>query len=455
MKVSFIQDVSKERLTWPSPQSRTFAALSDCGLYAEVLQVARKESAISPGKLISSDQGLRQRMRRLHLVQEPTKTNVNALVRALEAFGWLTEIFPSPGTYGLTPEGEQAAQVSITKPKDFRRMLAAKLHERYVVPGWIVSRLHSLNPQGQGEVVLPAPPKSSGRADRRAWHDNEWPHEYDSVTVKAAQRANEVFPSSFPMPLDDWLFQVRSSWKRLGSGDPPGTRKRVGKIHGEKEATFGRRERLVHAMREVAVQFLFGIIDPVAMRWDFNSQKQPIPPRAFSVWCPRLEELEFIFYTDYHPLVPGRVIVPCASFRHYADSPPFEPLRDVVDPYERCLWLHQPQWEQIGEKFLAVLQDTYRRASKQIGAMYVSLLNIRDEVCRQLRLSSIHFDFLLEIAYRLTVRSGISAARSISISLESDIIADQLGAVGLNRRPVYIHNVPHSLIAIAALSRHR
>jgi hypothetical protein len=82
--------------------------------------------------------------------------------------------------------------------------------------------------------------------------------------------------------------------------------------------------------------------------------------------------------------------------------------------------------------------------------MYVSLLNVRDEVCRQLRLSAHRFDSLLEIACRTTVRSGVTAHDSVSISLESDITSEQKGAVGLNRRPVYINNVPHSLIAIAS-----
>jgi DNA-binding PadR family transcriptional regulator len=444
---SSINLLSFDMYTWPTPESRSFAALSDLGLYAEVLQVASKEP-ISAAKLMSQDQGLRQRMRRLHLVQVPSKTNINGLVNALEAFGLLFEKSGSRGSYQLTEEGKKAAQESVSKPREFRRLLATKLQKRYVVPGWFVARLHSLNPQGQGEVLLPAPPKTA-KAERRAWNNNDWPTEYDEMTIVASERANEIFPGSFPVPVDEWLFKVRQSWKQLGSGDPPLAGKKGSAIQKDKKATFAPRERLVHAMREAAVKLLFDIWDHQNFTKDFTTSKTPMSSRAFSVWCPRLDELEFIFYTDYHLSVTGRLIVPCGAFRFHAKSPPFELLNEVCDPQERSLWLYQPRWEDIGEQFLVVLQDTYRRISKQVGAMYVSLLDVRDEVCRQLRLSSNRFDYLIEIAYRETVRSSVSLSKSITISLESDITSGQKGAVGLNRRPVYINNIPHSLIALA------
>ena len=149
-----------DSVMWPTPESRSFNALSDCGLYAEVLQVASREPSISAAKLMSPDQGLRQRMRRLHLVQFPTKTNINALVRALQAFGWLSEEPGARGKYALTQEGQGVAHDSESDPRHFRRLLAGKLHERYVVPGWFVARLHALNPKGQGEVVPPGSSES-------------------------------------------------------------------------------------------------------------------------------------------------------------------------------------------------------------------------------------------------------------------------------------------------------
>lgn len=440
-----------EITTWQTPPSRSYAALSDCGLYAEVLQVADEEPFVSPAKLTSEQEGLRQRMRRLHLVQLPTKTNITALVHAMQEFGWIAEHPSSRGQFAITDEGREVARECSSNPRAFRRRLATELHKRYVIPGWFVSRLYAINPSGQGEVVLPAPPKSE-KTERLAWTRNEWQEEYEEVAARSARSANETFPGSFPVPMERWILEIKRTWNYLGSLNPPVPRKKRGRnpVKG-KVANFGTRERLVHAMREAAINLLFGVKLTEDSPPDFPSSKPPIPPRAFRVWCPRLEELEFIFYTDYHPSVSGRLLVPCSAFRDSAKSPPFVPLGEISDPQERHLWLYQPRWEDVKGPFLKVLLDTYRRLSKKAGAMYVSLLNVRDEVCRRLRLSSEGFDVLLDRAYRDTIQSSLFGSKFISISLETDITDEQKGAVGLNRRPVYINAVPHSLIAMAVV----
>jgi hypothetical protein len=438
-----------EMPTWQMPPSRSYAALSDCGLYAEVLQVAEKEPFVSPARLTSEEEGLRQRMRRLHLVQFPTKANITALVNAMQEFGWVAEHPGSRGQFAITKEGREVARECSLNPRAFRRRLAIELHKRYVIPGWFVSRLYAINPLGEGEVVLPAPPKSE-KTERFAWTRNEWQEEYEEVALRSARSANESFPGSFPVPMDHWISEIKRTWNYLGSLNPPVPRKKRGRPEKRRVATFGTRERLMHAMREAAINLLFGakLADAAP---DFTSSKPPVPPRAFRVWCPRLEELELIFYTDYHPSVSGRLMVPCSAFRYSAKSPPFVSLDTIYDPQQRQLWLYQPRWEDVKGQFLKVLLDTYRRLSKKVGAMYVSLLNVRDEVCRRLRLSSEGFDGLLDHAYRDTIRSSLFGSKFISISLETDITDEQKGAVGLNRRPVYINAVPHSLIAMAVV----
>jgi len=439
-----------EAPTWATPPSRSYSALGECSLYAEVLHAAEREQCISAPGLMSEEQGLGQRMRRLHLLQVPTKTTITAIVRTIQEFGWLQELPGARGKFLISDPGREIAQEIRTNPKAFRRRLATLLHQRYIVPGWFVSRLHAINPSGQGEVVLPAPPKSE-QTERCDWGDNAWASEYEAIAVAAAEQANRAFPGAFPVPTDRWTMELKATWNYLGTLQPPVHRKSKRHPAGSKKiATFGARERLVHAMRETAINLLFGVRLQPESPPDFITSKLPVPPRAFRVWCPRLEELEFIFYSDYHPAISGRLLVPCAGFRDSAPCPPFERLAEVKDPEHRPLWLHQPPWENIKERFVGVLVDSYRWQCKKVGAMYVSLLNVRDEVCRRLRLSSELFDVLLDRAYRDAITNSLSGSKFLSISLESDITGEQSGAVGLNRRPVYINSVPHSLIAIAA-----
>ena len=61
---------------------------------------------------------------------------------------------------------------------------------------------------------------------------------------------------------------------------------------------------------------------------------------------------------------------------------------------------------------------TYQRYSRKAGALYVSLLDVRDEVCRQLKLSSILFDTFIEAEYRESIQEK-SRLKNLTTSLES------------------------------------
>ncbi|MCI0611833.1 hypothetical protein L0244_02480, partial [bacterium] len=253
---------------------------------------------------------------------------------------------------------------------------------------------------------------------------------------------------------DEWINQVRKAWIRLSNLERRLVSKMGKKQNQNKEkpkiSTFAPRGRLAQSMREATINLFFGAALPGTKIFDFKTSKDPITPRSFTPWCPRLDELEFIFYSDSIPSISGRLIVPCGAFRKTAPSPPFECVPEIRDPQRQDLWLYQPQWGFIRIKFLETLQDAYRRISQNVHSLYVSLLDVRDEVCRRLRLSSSLFDNLLETAYRETIRENVIFNRTLSISLESDIRHEQQSGYGLLRRPVYISGVPHSLIAIAS-----
>lgn len=445
---------------WPSPKSRDFSELSDPLLFAEVLEIAGKEDSVSLEKLMSESEGLGKILRRLLVVEKPTMTTIRGLLSAMKSFGWLEESQRAGSK--LTSEGRQVYRTSKQNKRLFRRVLAEEMHKRYVIPGWIVSRLLALNPVGQGEIVLPSPLKD-WQPIQLPWEHCKWTQELEFQTVRATETANRVFPGSFPVDVERWVEQVQVNWDRLSSRVRRKVSKRSRRVESLDEkpdiAMYAPRGRLSQAMREASIELLFSAYQPIhkfELRLElleFRSEKHPIPPRAFRAWCPRLDALEFIFYTDWHPLISGRLIFPCSAFREKADTPPFEILSRIRDPAGRSLFLYQPTWEYIENQFISVLLDCYGRLSRRVGALYLSLLDIRDEVCRQLRLSSTVFDSLLETAYKELIREDITMGKRLSISLESDIRPEQRSGYGMLRRPVYINGVPHSLIAVSR--RHR
>jgi hypothetical protein len=431
--------MSRER--WDKPKSRNVGFFTDLSLYSEALKITAERGSITAPLL---RQELSQRTRGLLFVKRQSKRVAKDLVRELHEFGWLQQANGSRQPpdeivlYTLTPSGQKILKLS---SQEVRRHLAVAMHKRFVIPGWFVSRLWKINPTGQGDVILPSPPRDWW-PKARPWEEKGWTSDLATQVLQASRMAQEVCPGSFPIDGETWVRAVSKVWEHLGTWK----RKRRADASGKKVSTFSPRRRLALAMRSAAVEILFGAVSPGHREPDIwtKASKPPLFPRAFGVWCPRLADSELIFYTDRHLDVVGRLLFPTAVFRREAPQPPFEKLEDIQSPDNDPLWLYQPRWENQGELFLKTLIQTHRLISRRMGTLYISLLDVRDEVCRQLRLNATLFDKFLARAFRESLRLG---ARH-SISIETDIREDQRGGSGLLRRPVWIDGVPYSLIAI-------
>lgn len=424
---------------WDLPKSRNVGLFIDISLYSEALKITAERGSITASFL---RQELSQRTRGLLFVEKQSERVAKDLVRELYEFKWLQRANGSGQSsenalYKLTPDGNEILGLPEHK---VRRRLTIEMHRRFIIPGWFISRLWKINPAGQGEVILPSPLRD-WRPKARPWEEKDWTGDLTTQVLKASEMAQSVCPGSFPIEDNILVQAVIKSWEHLGTWKQKKRADASGKIN-----TFSPRSRLTLAMRNAAVNILFDIVPPGHQEQDIwtKADKPPLFPRTFRVWCPRLADLELIFYTDRHPDIVGRLIFPTSVFRREATQPPFEKLKDIQNPDKDFLWLYQPEWEDQGELFLKTLVQTHRLISRRVGTMYISLLNVRDEVCRQLRLSAALFDKFLARAFRESLRPGAAW----SISIESDIREDQRSGSGLARRPVWIDRVPYSLIAI-------
>jgi DNA-binding HxlR family transcriptional regulator len=418
---------------WSLPKSRNVGYFTDLSLYSEAMKIISERGKVTTSYL---RQELGQRTRGLKLIRKQSSRAVNDLARELEEFGWLqreNKLSKAQGAlYTLTEDGEEVLRLDT---RIFNHRLAVRMQELFTIPGWFVDRLWKINPEGQGEVILPSPSKN-WRPEPRPWEQKSWNRELERQALKSSRMANSVSPGSFPIEEEIWVEVVRSAWDHLGTW----------KRKSDRIRTFSTRRRLSLAMRRAAVELLFSSQPPGQSEPNIQtrSDKPPLYPRTFRIWCPRLADLEMVFYADKHPDVVGRLVFPTAVFRNDAPRPPFQKLAGIEDPKHHSLWLYQPQWEEQSEIFMKTLIETHRLISRRVGTLYVSLLDVRDEVCRRLRLSFRLFDKFLSSAFRMSIRSESSQ----SISIESDIREDQLSGPGLVRRPVWIEEVPYSLIAI-------
>ena len=433
--------MTKDSVQWPDPQSREVALFTDLSLYGEALTLALEQDTVT---VFGLQQELGQRFQKMRLVDRQSRRTVERLMRELRNFGWLQPIREAGVTldaapHAITDQGADALALSKQNPRSFRRVLTVKMQEVYVVPGWFVSRLWQINPTGQGELILPGP-SPEWRPPARDWEDCEWDGTLQSQTLAAARNARLASHSAFPISDRDWIAAIMDAWTRLSSLKPRGPKK-------ERARSFSPRSRLSLAMREATVGLLFGRIPYGNQPWDFAGSRPPIYLRTFMGWCPRLEELELVFYTDWHPQIYGRLLFPTCVFRDSASLDKFEEMVRVRNPRGLPLWLHQPQWGAVQGDFVKTLISVHKRYSTVTGSLYISLLDVRDEVCRQLRLSPRTFDSFLEKTIVLLPTHEFRW----SIAVETDVREEQSSGSGQYRRPVYLGAIPHTLIALASL----
>ncbi len=431
-----------ESKKWPIPESRGVGLFSDLTLYADALALASEFGVVYVALL---KQEIGPRLRKMLLVRQQSQRAMEDVVRELKAFGWIQPRNDngnptSEPHYIITLEGQSALTLSKSNKDEFRRLLTVKMHTLYIIPGWFVARLWQINSGGQGEVILPSPLQNWSPSSRK-WDDNNWDNDLHTQTLAAARAARKASPNSFPIRDEDWLKSVKCEWQHQSNLIP--------RVHlPVARVSYSPRKRLTIAMREACMKLLFNQKPYQETEEDF-SQPRPLNSRSFIAWCPRLEFLELLFYTDWHPLVNGRLLFPTSVFRQSAPIHRFNEVSQIHDPKGYSLWLHQPPWETARNSYLNTLRDVHREHSLRVGAIYVSFPDVRDEVCRRLRISSLYFDRYFEKA----LDELPSDDYPWTIAIESDMREDLSSGAGLLRRPIYLEGIPHTLIGLGQLAQ--
>lgn len=188
-----------ERL-WPTPKHGTIGTFSDLTLYIDALTCAADSEGVTAADVRES---FTPRLRSSRHVEQQSLSTFKSLLEEMHAFGWLNRTDFSPDSkYVRTLEGEAALLAAKRADSSFLRLLAARLHAAFVIPGWFVARLWTINPES-GEVILPAP-EALWSANESARSESTWGAELQQETSAAFRRAHAANMKAFPVRVDDW-----------------------------------------------------------------------------------------------------------------------------------------------------------------------------------------------------------------------------------------------------------
>lgn len=434
---------------WTKPVSRSVGFYSDSLIYLEVLKFSQKVNFFTKNDLRNL---LVNNVRGLIYREFISNTAIDNLVRELNSFGWIKkyltndiehhkEIQKAPDSsesFMITPKGSRLLEKSSVDLHYFYEMVIIEINKIYVIPSWFIQRLWDINPTNQGLVVIPAPLKN-WNPESRKWGDNEWKSEFKEQIHISINKVKSILPYSFPINEEIWIEEVKNVWIKIGNAKPR-------KFDSTTKALshYSPRKRLAISMKEASINLLFSNINPKSKIEDFDGAKSPLSPRTYSYWCTRLEELGLINYTDYNQYLPGRIIYPVCSFKDRTYGKDFVEILDFKNNYNIPLKIYRPSWEEIRIKFTDVLFQEYQKIFLRTRSLYVSIQELRDEVCRVLKLSSTLFDKFIENAF-FESNKGLFKLR---ISIETDIREDQRNGYQMLRKPVYFNNKVITLIAI-------
>lgn len=422
--------------SWPTPQSFGVGLFTDFRLYWEALHVAVMNSQFSIEDLFDE---LPHRVKGLMYVEGFKRRTYQDLIRELTQYGYI-EKASITSLYRITSAGLSILQQYKESPIAAQARLLDKMQSVFVTPAWLINRLWELNGQGQGQIVIPAPLKE-WKSIPRAWDDYLWTDELENASLESYKRINSILPNSFPIQINDWIINLRAEYERAGTLKP----RRSISFEGLKKVNYNPRARLSMAMKNVAVKLLFSRCNPMTNQLDFSNGRAQLTHRAFTVWCPRLEEFGLLMYTDYKPEIPGRLIFPTSAFKVSGTYKDYEEVPSLQTPNGRKLYVFTPQWESFKNIFIRTLRETYDYFYNIQRIIYISLQDIRDEVCRQLRINPKLFDLFLKNTYEESLKGLLH----VSLSLETDLRQDM--KVQINRRGVYLNNNLYTLIAIKPL----
>lgn len=416
---------------WNRPELFGVGQFTDLRLYGEALKLASSKGWLSIDVL---QKDLPQRIKGLLLVEGFGIKAFVDLLRELQRFGFIRKI--SVDNFSITDSGYEYLQLEQDNPVSAKDLLLRKTQEVFVTPAWFINRMWKWNPRGQGQIVIPTPIKEWTTSPRQ-WDDCDWTPDLECVCRETHNRILQVVPGAFPISFDEWLEELKQEYKREGTLKPR-QKEQTGKL----KAKYNPRARLSNVMKNVSVRLIFSKTDPQTKIDDFTNVRSQMTHRSFMIWCPRLESFGLMFYTDYKPEIPGRLLFPTSVFKTRDKYENYAEKTYMINPEGKYLYAFSPQWTFIKDIYKRTLFEVYEYFYNQQRIIYISLQDIRDEVCRQLRLSPIQFETFLYRTYRLSLKKEIE----YSISLETDLRQDM--KVQINRRGVYMNGILYTLIAI-------
>lgn len=167
--------------------------------------------------------------------------------------------------------------------------------------------------------------------------------------------------------------------------------------------------------------------------------------QSFEIWIYRAKQLGILNTTPFYPDFLGQIIYPVSviTTKELINKPDYRFVLNYKN--EKYLYKREVQWERIENDFFNELWNVYTELKKRNRINFLSLHNIKEIVCYNLKISYEQFSEFLNKAYEKSLNSNTS----YTISLEADKLPEETNAIYIKREPIFINGKNRNIISLS------
>ncbi len=167
--------------------------------------------------------------------------------------------------------------------------------------------------------------------------------------------------------------------------------------------------------------------------------------QSFEIWIYRAKQLGILNTTPFYPDFLGQIIYPVSviTTKELTNKPDYRFVLNYKN--KKYLYKREVQWERIENDFYNELWNVYTELKKRNRINFLSLHNIKEIVCYNLKISYEQFSEFLNKAYEKSLNSNTS----YTISLEADRLPEETNAIYIKREPIFINGKNRNIISLS------
>ena len=322
----------------------------------------------------------------------------------------------------LTDDGQKLLQAYKTNKAQYKKLLLHIMEKKYNAFHYLLNKFYNISPKKSGLIIFPNYSPTDLGFNKNDFKTNQAVYDYiKSYEQKIINDVKKYINQDITISSESQQLIYELQEKQYISEN------RSFKFDIKKYNAVVRKTQVF--WRNRLLQF-YGIKG----RW-----------QSFEIWIYRAKQMGLLNTTPFYPDFLGQIIYPISliTSKEIKNSANYEKVMQYSNG--DMLYRRNLLWNTIENDFYNELWNVYSELKKRNRINFLSLHNIKEIVCYNLKISYEQFSEFLNIAYR----KSLKGSTSYTISLEADKLPEETNAIYIKREPIFINGKNRNIISLS------